>query len=296
MRVLPNLLVATDRRLSPHIVIMDRRSGRVVRRLGPHGAGPGEFQDPTLAWADDTSRTRIWVYDFQLRRLTRLDLNRQPESARAQVLSLNVGYSLLNPALLDQRIVSNGLFENKTLIVVDTSSGRIIDSTILPPAIPANELTHPTGRRLVGVTRLVVQPNGERLALAYQFANRIDVIDARRRLLATMRGPTDVTVRYRVEGGRFFWDRLSREMAYTSAAATHELLLALFCGRCDERREYPDRLHVFSWSGGFVREFVLSPPALEIAVSEDGRVLYGFAVIRDVPVIAEYRLPADLPR
>lgn len=43
IRVLGGSLVVTDRLMSPHLVVVDLASGRVVRHFG---RSPGEFRDP----------------------------------------------------------------------------------------------------------------------------------------------------------------------------------------------------------------------------------------------------------
>jgi hypothetical protein len=40
------VLVVSDRYMNPHLAVFDLRSGQLVQRIGRHGKGPREMQDP----------------------------------------------------------------------------------------------------------------------------------------------------------------------------------------------------------------------------------------------------------
>jgi hypothetical protein len=290
MQVVGTNLYVTDRQMDPHVLVFHYPSRRLVGRLGRHGSGPGEFQDPIVSGVDVINTQRVWLYDFQLRKLSLVDPERPPRNAIVEERPLNLGVSLLQPRVVGDRVVSNGLFFDKTLVTVDARTGRLLDSTILERAFPQERLQNRTGQRLTGVTKLVASPDGRRLVLAYQFANRLDFVDSAGRRYAQGSGPRRVTARFHVEGDRFFWDE-GTEMAYVGAAATQDWVFALFCGRCAVDSSYPSLIHVFTWGGVFVGELTVTPGVLEIAVSPSGRSLLAFAEMAAGPQVAEYALP-----
>src|SRR5690606_14950260 len=46
LRAIGDRLVAIDRLASPHLIVMDKHTGRTLARTGRHGAGPAELRNP----------------------------------------------------------------------------------------------------------------------------------------------------------------------------------------------------------------------------------------------------------
>lgn len=155
-------------------------------------------------------------------------------------------------------------------------------------------MPHVVGRRLLNRSYLTARPDGERLALAYQWASRLDVFSADGRRLGSIEGPRPTTAKYRVSDNRFFWDPQG-QMAYTGIQATSRYVYAMFCGcrEADDPDQRSQRVHVFQWNGDFVSEIVLDRRVTAFAVSPDDRILYG-SITEPHPAVGEWKMPDGL--
>lgn len=290
MEVVDELLLVADRQTSPHLFAFHLPTGRLVSATGRQGRGPGEFIDPT--WLMRRTGRELWVYDFATRRATLLDFA-DPVRPRVRAeRTLNLGLSLRSVVFGDSLLVANGLFADFTLLVMDTLGQPIRRVAGRPPFGPADGLS-PVGQRLTNVNMLQVSPDRRRLVVAYQFAPRLDIYSNDGTLQTSVLGPRPTRASFRTDPrtGRFHWND-DNESAYVDVETTASHIYALFQGRRDliDPQPLPDRVHVFTWTGQFVRELVLEPPTLRIAISGDGTRLFGF-VEDPHPQVAEWRLP-----
>lgn len=286
-------LVLTDRLMSQHIAVVDRETGAITARFGRHGKGPKEFLDPSWVLADPESPGRVWIYDFQNRRFTRVRLNASPDSTFGELFPIRAGQALERPVITDRHVISNGLFADYSLLMMD-AAGKPLSRLVANPPFSTTEIENWTGRRLLNRSFLAVNPSRTRLALAYQWKSRIDFFDINGARLGSIAGPRQTTAKYRVQNDRFFWDP-EGEMAYTAIRATERYVYAAFCG-CPEMKgeeQVPDRLHIFRWNGDFVAEVGLDRKIFEFNVTEDDQVLYA-SVSEPYPFVGEWRMPAWL--
>lgn len=262
-------------------------------RAGGHGEGPREFRDPASFIVESSSPLRAWLYDFQNRRLSRVGGGAEGELAVQESRALDVGESLERPVRLGGRMIANGLFPDYTLLVMD-SAGRPLERIAADPPFPSGRMPHVVGRRLLNRSYLDAAPSGRRLALAYQWASRVDVFAGDGSRLGSIQGPRQTTARYAVRNGRFFWEPQG-EMAYTAVRGTERYIYALFCGcrEADDPDQRSRRVHVFRWNGDFVAELELDRRVTAFAVSKDDSVLYA-AVSEPHPAVGEWRLPAAI--
>ncbi|HLM66692.1 MAG TPA: BF3164 family lipoprotein [Longimicrobium sp.] len=287
-------LFVTDRLMSKHLALIDLRTGAVKGRAGKHGEGPNEFRDPGAFMVQSVSPPRSWVYDFQNRRLSLLAASEDGALEIEQSRPFNVGESIEQPLRIGERYVANGLFPDFTLLVLD-STAQPVQRIEADPPFPARTMPHVVGRRLLNRSYLTAHPGGERLALAYQWASRLDFFSADGSRLGSVHGPRPTAAKYSVSGeNRFFWDP-EGQMAYTGIQATGRYVYAAFCGcrETDDRDQRSQRVHVFRWNGDFVSEIQLDRRMTAFAVSPDDAFLYG-SVTEPHPAVAEWKLPAAL--
>jgi hypothetical protein len=288
-------LLVADRMMSQHVALVDLGTGTVRARAGGHGEGPGEFRDPAAFILESASPLRAWLYDFQNRRMSLVAAGAAGGLAVRDSRPLNVGESLETPVRLGTRLLANGLFPDYTLLVMD-SAGQPRERIVADPPFPAAIIPHVAGRRMLNRSYLGAAPSGERFALAYQWASRVDVFAADGSRMGSIQGPRPTSARYEVRDGRFFWDPQG-EMAYTAVRATDRYIYALFCGcrEADDRDQRSQRVHVFRWNGDFVDEIQLDRRVTAFAVPNDDSVLYA-AVTEPHPAVGEWRLPETLRR
>lgn len=289
MRVMGHHLIVSDRRTDPHLSILDLTTGKQVGRFGRHGQGPGEFLDPSSITPRRGSDTDWWIYDFNTRRASLVSFANPARPRLLREMLLNVGPSLSNVVFDDSLIVANGLFPDYSLLLLDTL-GRPLRRIRGTPPFDSSRGLAPVGLRLTNVNTMALAYDWKRLVLAYQFASQLSFFDLSGRALARAVGPRTMRASFRTDpkSGRFFWSN-DNESAYWAVEPADSLVYALYQGRRDFTRPQPipDRVHVFSWSGEFVREIVLDRPVLTLTVSRDGTRLFGF-VQEPYPQIGEW--------
>jgi TolB-like 6-blade propeller-like len=285
-------LLVGDQFSSPHLGVVELRTGRITARFGRDGEGPGEFRVPSWFVADAGRPGRMWVYDFQNRRLSLVRLDGRPKPVERE-LPVDAGVSLEAPVWTDGGLIANGVFPDYTLLVMD-SAGQPRRRIAADPPFTERQMPHATGRRLMNRSFLAPSPRGDRFALVYQFRNRVDFFRADGTRYGTVRAPRQTELRYRIGSGGFLWED-GNEMTYSSVKATDRYVYALFCGCRLGRERPPSRLHLFRWNGDFVREIALDRAVTAFAVSPDDAAVYG-GVEEPYPAIGEWRLPAELRR
>jgi hypothetical protein len=269
--VIGEQLIVADPGADTLVVVIDRRSGNVLRRIGRRGQGPGEFIDPRWFAAADSNGARFWVYDFQLRRLTLLDPSAPPRKEYIRSLNVNNGASLLGTVIVGERIWANGLFDDYSLAVMD-SVGHVHRRVDLGVPFPATAMPASVGRRQLNRTFMAQDPYGRRLALLYQWINRADLVETASGGAVTARGPTDTRVEFFIRDNRFFIRDTVSQMAYVGAAATRTSVFGLHCG-CASFSTATLSLHQWDWSGTLVRVMRLPVRARALAVSPDNEIL-----------------------
>jgi len=289
LRVIGDRLLVTDRVMSKHLAVIDLGSGAIRWQDGREGQGPGEFRDPFWAIPAGTRPPSAWIYDFQNRRLTKIDLDAPGPSRGWESRPLDVGLGMFSPTFTRTGMVANGLFPDFTLLLMDSAGApRARVATELP--FGPREMRDPNGRMLLNRSFLAVQPSGGRMALVYQFRPRIDFFTTAGELYGRVEGPRATKASYRMAGRRFLWND-DNQMANWGTYATERYVYVLFCGcRIDEER-LPSVVQVYGWNGDLVREFALDRQVLEFAVSPDDRFLYA-GTTEPYPTVGEWRLPA----
>jgi hypothetical protein len=278
--------------MSKHLALVDLGSGAILSRTGRDGEGPGEFRDPGTFLAQEGSPNSTWVYDFQNRRLALISIREGRELVVEAGRPFDAGASIEQPIRSGTRVLANGLFPDYTLVVLD-STGKPQQRIAADQPFPPSRISHAVGRRLLNRSYLAADPTGQRLALAYQWASRIDFFSGDGSRRGSVAGPRQTEARYTIRGTRYFWDP-EGAMAYTALRATDNFVYALFCGcrEADDPDQRSQRLHVFRWNGDFVREIQLDRKVTAFAVTPDDSLLYA-AVTEPHTAIGEWALPRD---
>jgi hypothetical protein len=289
IQVIGGRLLVTDRFMSQHLAVIDRNSGRVLRQFGEHGRGPGEFFDPASALPVAGDPSRLWMYDFQNRRLTRISLEQREPASAMLTRPMDVGASVTAMFRTGDRLVANGLFPDYTLLVMDTL-GRPVNRLVADPPFTPRATGHSDGRRMLNRNFMTAAPGSGRFALAYQFRSRVDFFTADGQRYGTVAGPRATRPSFEVRQERFRW-KDGNEMAFSGAASTERFVYALFCGCRLGEDAPPSRVQIFTWQGDLVHDLALDRAVMAIAVSPDDRTLYG-AVEEPSAGVGEWMLPA----
>jgi hypothetical protein len=282
-------LVVSDRFMDPHLSVWELANGRLVQRIGRNGKGPREMLDPLWFVADEADPDRVWVYDFGGRRFTLLDPGNQRQPVVREV-PLDAGVSLSGPVWAGNRIITNGLFPDYTLLTMG-EDGRVIERLAADPPFKERDMPHATGRRLLNRSFLAANPSRTRLVLTYQWKSRVDFFTIGGERIGSVQGPRETSPVFRVSQDRFFWgEDDENEMAYWTVDATERYVYALFCGCFPGEGNMPAYLHVFDWNGNFVAEVAFDRQVTALDVTDDDQMLYA-TFEAPYPGVGEWRLP-----
>ena|GEM_PF-4253067 len=280
LRVVGDRLFVSDRISNPLITVVNWRTGEIVDRFGRRGEGPGEFLDPS--WVTYSREADgFWVFDYASRRFSHFVPTTEGGEGTYRLdreLRLLGPLTPFHPVWTPGGVLTNGFFPDYTLLELDPGGNPVRWITARVP-VSRSQVGHPQGRARLNRTRLATDPGLTHVALVYQSTSRIDFFDMGGRHLRTIRGPRDVRIRYRVdeEASRFRWEPENR-WAYVDVDATASHVYGLWCGAtCPDHTDLPTRVHVFTWEGGFIREFALDRPVKTIAVSSEDDLLFGYS-------------------
>ncbi len=118
IEVVGDVLFVGDSQIAPHLAAVDLQTGTVVARVGSHGEGPREFQAPGgISPVRDATRPSVWVHDFYNRRISRVKLTAAKTLEVVGSIPLQVATTTEYPEVLDDRIVSAGLFGDEAVLM-----------------------------------------------------------------------------------------------------------------------------------------------------------------------------------
>jgi hypothetical protein len=271
------LLWVGDMAGDPFLHVINLASRKIVRSMGRPGEGPGDFKyltDLMLRPGDDEA---VWAFDLALRRLTRVPQDRS-RPVRDTRQSRHSSRALRMHWLGAERILVIGPTDTARIILTDNAGRPRV--SLAGPLLGHTEVPIETRLRVSDGVHVCVRPDGERFALAYSNAPRVEIFDGAGRFLRLGSGPAwgmqqgDLV---RTPSGR--WGLWLLRYYYRGCAATARYYYGLFAGRTREAgpadTEYWDSqfVHVFSWTGEL--KVVLELDALAEAIAIDGdSVLY----------------------
>lgn len=291
-------LVVIDRRGEESVHVIDSDDGSWIASVGPPGDGPAEFRSPVAITRDREGR--VWVFDTENQRMTRLDLGRLDDgnawadrsfrlSSTTRVLDLTW--------TADAGMLAWGLFREGRYGRLDVR-GRLEYETGTFPAVAAGEPA--ILNQQVYRVRFAAHPNGRLIVAAARHAGRIDIVDAEGVARVSAAAPVPFEPSFDVRGAAgwpmaVFTDE--SRLGYIDVAATEGYIFALFSGRTaadfQGRSAYARDVHVFDWNGRLVEILRLDRDVAAIEV-DAGRAQL-FAIQHDpMPAILRFSLPPQL--
>lgn len=280
-------LLVTDALMNYQLAVVRPADGAVTAHFGRRGQGPGEFGSITSVTPVGRGGDEVWIYDFEHRRFSRFRIRDASSPELRETVQSAVAASLLEPQLVDGQIVSNVLSHEYTLLISDPA-GRSARRIAAEPPFGPEQMPNVAGRRLMNRTYMARDPRSGRLAILYQFTNRLEIFgpDGKRLLIAS--GPRATRTSTRVANNRFFWQP-DNVMTYAGLAASSRFVYALYCGCVMRDNELPTRLHVFGWDGRFVREVAFDRPVSSLHVPEGDSIVYA-AMSEPYPAVGRWVL------
>ena len=274
-------LLVIDAMSDSALHVIDTRTGRHVRSLGGRGEGPGEYRGPWSLASERRRPGQPWVYDLQLARLTRVDLRPgAAPAAQAEIVRIQGEALAIQPVWTqDSLLVSPSL----------SARGRLSfygpDGTFRRAAGPLPQGgggVPPAILQQAWMGTLVSNPQTGWLALVTQHADQVEIYRPDGSLVRRVRGPFRFDPRFTVEqmqGQPVMAQGDAMRFGYTDAEATAGEIYALFSGRTREAYKAASSfgrfVHVYDWQGELKRVYELDSDVVAIALSPDGKRLYG---------------------
>lgn len=295
--------------LGPHLVVLDRlgpapvlvlraEDGSVARTFGRKGRGPGEFNTVSSILPANGSDSRFWVFDFNQRRLTEVDLAREPAAAPSSVRVVGLsstGKILSGPAWVsDTLLLSPGIFDDAGRLARVNARGELLG--FAGPSPPGAETVPMRVRQHAYQSVTSFNPRRGLLAVGTRHADRIEVYRPDGSLVRQWNGAGGFEPLYTVAtfaGTPTFAGSDEMVHGYVDVATTEKHVYGLFSGRTRKehggRSSYGEQVHVFDWDGKLQRVFRLDQDVIDIAVPEDEHTLYA-VVPEPEPKVVKYRL------
>ena len=282
--VVGEYLVVLEAYTDPTFHVLKLEDRDLQGSFGAFGEGPGEFRGPRSLDPVRGACCALWVYDIGTARLTYVDLDAvlADESALgdSSITLISERYPIEPKWLGGNRVVSTGFFEKGHLAVFDLNGSPIRWIGELPgddEHAPAHIVQH------AYQSSLAVRPDNTMIAVATRHAGRLDIYDAGGDQHVTARVPFPYEPRYEAvsNGSRQRMSLFSdAPFGYMDLAVTETSIYALFSGRTlqdytSARVVFGTFVHVFDWTGNFVKALVLDEEILGLTVDPETGVLYG---------------------
>ena len=282
--VVDDRILLVDGSGEPFLHVVDPATGTVLRSMGRHGQGPGEFGVAPMVVGQWTgARGRVALFDPMIGRLTEVSIGEAAASAGE-----SQPRSLPELPVLQVRLNDGGGYATtrwdaaKGLQVTQydslgTRTASLDSLAIDDGRLPLRELSGAYSHTLC------VRPEFRDVALVYRYAARIDLVlaDRPQAVRAALPftflphlTPNPLTSQLAFKSGE-----AGTRRAYLGCVGSVTRLYALFDGGFNHLRDQntvPTNsiVHLFDWNGKMLGAIQLDHPARAIAIDTAGRVLY----------------------
>lgn len=278
-------LWVTARWMSPHVTVIDLRRGGLLARLVNEGTNDDEAVDPTCVQPGIGPLGTVSIVDRGRQRLLNLRGNAAAGWRIASIAKFKTDVAVECAVTLRDRLLGFGNFADHTSVEMSLTGVGEVRHSATPP-FNAAAMQVQAARRELNASVVAVAPSRDRFVLAYKKIARLDFLDDHGRAAITVVGPRPVKQHY-------WWDSLrtrhrmsgvnpqaggelafgkDAELAYVAVAAGNSRIYALFCG-CAWRKPEPRRIHVYTWKGDFVAEWIVDVPLTGLAVTPNDSLM-----------------------
>ncbi len=295
----PYVVVADQTKSDSMVKVYRAADGSLAFATGRDGEGPGEYRTiwglQAVPWGTESNPT-VSVFDVRLRRLTAEDLSpagQELEPAERPIVTLRPEATPTQALWeTDSTILALGFFRAGRLGVFNNAGEQVGVVGPLPvddPTIPAPVLQH------AYQSFLGRKPDGSLLVVANRHAGRLEILRPDGERTTVVRGPYYFEPRFTVDQASdsartpIFAGGNHLRFGYQSVAATDAEIFALFSGRV--RKDFSGEaiygrfVHVFDWSGNFLRAYDLGQAVFQIDIDPSGQRLYALVHEPEVGVV-----------
>ena len=184
------------------------------------------------------------------------------------------------------------------------ASGKLVDGALIHgPSLRESlfpDVTSPMVAMMLHRSSVAVAPNKTRIAQAFRFSCRIQVISSDGVVERQIAAPVDVKLEYKLylddeDNQEKMSPHARMKYCYTDVTASNDSIFALFAGKPfkehKENMSVGDQLHQFTWDGRQRALWKVESPAQNVAVSPDGTRLWVLSAGKADLDLIEYRIP-----
>jgi hypothetical protein len=271
----------------PFIHLVDIRRATPLRSIGRHGDGPGDFHS-VFGFSVRPDDNGLWAFDVSRRRLTRIAVDTK---VPPEVISIPI--RAVQARWLDRaRILAVGPSDTDRFAVFD-STGVLLrrgpGPLLGPDSVPLRQRLETSSQ-----VKLCANPDGTAFALFYMDGGRAEIYDTLLQRQSELPVPFPSQGVFSRNKQSHAWEVRAPRMYYVSCTATRTYLYAVFSGRHSDFEHHIVQansrfVHVFDWTGHFLRAYRLDHDAMAIA-SDGDSVLYAMSAGSDT--VHRYHLPS----
>jgi hypothetical protein len=309
--VVDSFVLVTDLTGTPFLHIFSARAGTHLVSLGVRGEGPGEFGVAPILVGARSGERDVFLYDPMLQRFTVVRIGTDFDGGLARFVP---DVPVLEPPIVLG--VAHGPDHGFVVTKWEADSGiqvHLHDSTgqrrSSSRPIDFDDARLPRGQLAEGYTAVLCSDESRgRLALAYRYAGRVDLLESHHSVANRAKvpfafqphlEPNPVTRTLAFKSGASGVRR-----GYSDCVAAGDKVYALFWGRrrASRRDGWPEMpqsyVHVFDWGGELTEVLELDHGAIAIALADSGRMLYSLTRAESPGGIAvrRSRIPPSSPR
>lgn len=290
--IIDNVIIIKDLCDSYFFHIYDKGSYKLLGKFGKKGKGPLEYQNPKIIYqaVSDIDNPHLYVYDWILNKINKIDImqaiyrdNYYPyriSISPSKFQKVNPSYSVVVPA--DSFITGTTANNLNRGRFFSYDIGR--ESFTYQPYYPETKITpHPVMLSSLYNCVMALKPDGEKIAVACRYLNRIDIIDKRGRYLKETVFETpgyepDFSSKDRVpplKSNIYFGSiSVNSKFIYSLNMDKNVTSYDLDESNFKKKRDYI-WLYKTDWEGHFINRMKLKPRVLHIAVDEVNQKIYG---------------------
>ena len=255
--------------------IINVNNGKLVNKFGRKGRGPGEIIYP---WSIqyDSEYQQLYVYDQVARMIKIYSLKAILANQKNYFLkSFTIDSALIETPVLmaDNHFLCTlmGDREGKRFCIIDID-GNFEGKFGSFPDIGKEYPTTVAGN--VFLSWVDVSPDRSRMILAYDNWEKIDIMDAKGKLLTVIKGPLYEIPYIVIEGENISLTQKAKQTFYSTKAGPGSFMVLYSGKKVLSQRVYKTILS-FDYSGKPLANYKLEPAVYCIAVDWDKHIIYG---------------------
>lgn len=279
------------------IKIIDLKSDN-VQEIITQGKGPGEM---IVAWGIEILDNDIYVFCGQLRKVIRLSVSDKRKFNILEEFNLDKGVLMFYPLNSNLFSTLSSIGDDKRLTLFD-NKGKIVKKVGDFPSLQNAAIKADND---IFSSYISGMANGNKLAVACDKTDIIEIYDVTKGLLKRLHGPIGIqlSVSSRTVGGGTMILTNPSYLTYSMIVANKAEFWVGYIGLKSEKgirpslyELFPRQIYSFDWKGNPLRNLKFNDPIISFDMDWNNSILYTLSLVNDYPIIAYYPLDKILKR